>query len=299
MNSVSVPLDGHGVETRSRRTFDWRRWAREPLLHFALLGALIFAVAHLVEESKARSESSIGLDANLDQRLSALYRTQFGVPPSEAQLRIIVDDYIDDEVLYREALRLGLDQDDEIIRRRLIQKLEFLQRDSMASVEPATADLRAYYDAHPELFSAASKVSFTHVYFNPDRDGDAQAQGRARDARARLSAGAEASNDDAFPLEHEYTALTREQASRLFGDSDLVNALFTTPTHDWSEPLRSGFGWHLLRVTSADPGRLLPFEQVLPDVRGTWLHESTARARRSQLDGLRARYHVVAKDSAP
>lgn len=118
MNSVSVPLDGHGVQARSRRSIDWRRWAREPLLHFALLGALIFVVAHLVEESKARSESSIGLDANLDQRLGALYQTQFGVPPSEAQLRIIVDDYIDDEVLYREALRLGLDQDDEIIRRR-------------------------------------------------------------------------------------------------------------------------------------------------------------------------------------
>src|SRR5262245_37842217 len=116
MNSVSLPLGRPVLRAPSL--------LREPLLHFALIGAAIFGLAHVVEQRQEAAQSNIGLDAGLGQRLANLYRTQFGVLPDDGQLRIIVDDYIDDEVLYREALRLGLDQDDEIVRRRLIQKLE-------------------------------------------------------------------------------------------------------------------------------------------------------------------------------
>src|SRR5215510_5405668 len=144
MNSVSLPLDGHDVRARSQGISAWKRLVREPLLHFALIGAAIFAVAHVVEQRKEAAQSNIGLDAGLGQRLANLYRTQFGVLPSDGQLKFIVDDFVDDEVLYREALRLGLDQDDEIIRRRLIQKLEFLQRDLTVPPAPSDADLRAY-----------------------------------------------------------------------------------------------------------------------------------------------------------
>jgi hypothetical protein len=292
MISVSLPRAERVAHAPAVLVSLWRRLVREPLVHFALLGALVFAIAHVVEQRKQETELGIGIDAGLNERLANLYRAQFGVSPAPAQLKVIVDDYIDDEVLYREGLRLGLDQDDEIIRRRLIQKLEFLQRDSIASVTPEPAELRAYYEAHPQLFSVGGRVSFTQVFFNPDRDGDAQALGRAREAQSQLPAG-RAIDDDAFPLEQEYSALTRDEVARLFGAASFVDTLFAAQANDWSAPVRSGFGWHLVKVTTADPARVLPFDEVLPDVRAAYLHEATARARREQLDTLRARYHVV------
>jgi hypothetical protein len=298
MTSVSLLFDERVAQADGLRASLWRRLVREPLVLFALIGAAIFALAHVVEQRKQEAERAIGLDAGLSARLANLYRTQFGVSPAPAQLQVIVDDYIDDEVVYREALRLGLDQDDEIIRRRLIQKLEFLQRDSIASIGTGQADLRTYYEAHPQLFSVGARVSFTHAYFNPDRGGDAQALSRAHEARVQLRAG-RAVDDDAFPLEQEYSALTRDEAVRLFGASGFVDALFAAPTNEWSEPVRSGFGWHLVKVTAADPARVLPLEAVLPDVRAAYLHDATARARRAQLDALRARYHVVSRAPTP
>jgi peptidyl-prolyl cis-trans isomerase C len=290
-----VPL---AAEIRERPDNLLRRVVREPLLHFIVLGVAIFALAHVVEARKQAEEMRIGLDDGLDARLANLYRAQFGVAPTDAQLRILVGDYIDDEVLYRESLRLGLDQDDEIIRRRLIQKLEFLQRDAVASADPTPGDLRAYYDAHPALFSAGARVSFEHVYFNPDHDGDAEALARAREARLKLLAGEVAIRDNAFPREREYVALTREDATRQFGESGIVDALFTARTGEWTEPQRSGFGWHLVRVATEEPAKLLPFDAVLPDVRAAWLHDATAKQRRAQLDDLRARYHVVSREAS-
>lgn len=297
MNAVSLPLRARETPAGTQLSI-WRRYAREPLLHFALIGAAIFVLAHFVEQARQESQVSVIVDAGLRGRLENLYRTQFGVAPSAAQLQVIVDDYIDDEVLYREAQRLGLGEGDEIIRRRLIQKFEFLQRDSVANSNPAPAELRAYYDAQPEQFSAVERASFTHVYFSADRGGEARALQRAREARESFSRGEAATGDD-FPLEHEYSALSRDEIVRIFGSPAFVDGVFAQRSDDWSEPLRSGFGWHLVKVSATEPAKVLPFEQVLPDVRAAWLHEATAQARRKQLDALRARYRVVSRGARP
>jgi peptidyl-prolyl cis-trans isomerase C len=296
MNSVSLPLEAD-LDSRKLRVSRWHKIAREPLVHFALIGAAIFAGAHLVEDWKRQQQTTIVVDAGLRDRLAKLYRTQFGVAPTSSQLEIVVDDYIDDEVLYREALRLGLGDDDEIVRRRLIQKLEFLQRDSAINIDPAEAELRAYYEAHPQLFSVGASVSFSQRYFNPDRGGDSQAQARAQTARTQLLAGEPVDGDD-FDAGYDYSALTRAQAERLFGASPLVETLFNSQAGDWSEPVRSGLGWHVVKASAVEPAHLLPFEQVLPDVRGAYLHEATSRARRARFDGLRAHYHIDSRKTA-
>src|SRR5262249_35840153 len=161
-------------------------------------------------------------------RLSSLYRVQFGAAPGVAQLQVIVDDYIDDEVLYREALRLGLAEDDEIVRRRLIQKLEFLRRDSF-STSPSSAELRAYYNAHPDQFTTPARASFTQVFFSADHGGSNRALERAREARANWLTRFEIPEGDASSLEPEYSALTRGEVVRLFGESGLVDAAFAEP----------------------------------------------------------------------
>jgi peptidyl-prolyl cis-trans isomerase C len=299
LTNASATIGAHAGPSRVERRSAWQRVAREPLLHFLVIGAAIFAGAHVLEQWKQAAQSQVIVDSGLGLRLASLYRTQFGVAPTPAQLRVIVDDYLDDEVVYREALRLGLDQDDEIIRRRLIQKLEFLQRDAVANTNPSPAELRAYYERHADQFAVGARVSFAQIFFNPDKGGDARALARAREASAQWQARREIADSDTSTFQNEYADVTRADATRLFGSSNLVARLFSQAPNDWSEPVRSGFGWHLVKVISVDPARVLPFEQVMPDVRGAYLSGAAARDRRQRLDDLRARYHLSTRKTSP
>ena len=253
----------------------------------------------MTDQIKQSSQTGLTLDSGLEQRLAGLYRSQFGVAATASQLHVIVDDYLDDEVLYREALRLGLGQDDEIIRRRLIQKLEFLRRDAVANANPATAELQAFYARHTEQFSVAPRVSFAQVYFSADKGGDARALTRAREAHLQWQSRGEMADGDVSTFDTEYDGVTREDATRLFGSSEMVVSLFSQAPGDWSGPVHSGLGWHLVKVLALDPARVLPFEQVLPDVRAAYLNEAAAHDRRQRLDTLRAQYHVRAREAAP
>ena len=291
---LSTPIDAS--LSRVQHPTVWRRLLREPLLHFALIGALIFAAAHVVSEARRASQARIVVDGALRERLGNLHRAQFGVLPTKAQLDTIVESYVDDEVLYREAIELGLDQDDEIIRRRLIQKLEFLQRE--ASDQPdagvggaSDAELRAYYDSHRAQFSEPARVSFSHLYFSPDR-GEADAFARATRAHAELLATDHAVAADVFPLDTSYDAISRDDATRVFGLAPMVDALFAQGSAGWSQPVRSGFGWHLVKITAFSAPRVAPYDEVVPDVRAIYLQERSALTKRKQLDALRARYHV-------
>jgi hypothetical protein len=198
------------------RTRTWSRLTREPLLHFALLGAAIFVLAHHVEQVRQQTRSRIVVDQPLRDRLSSLYRTQFGSAPTAAQLEVIVEDYIDDEVEYREALRLGLADDDEIIRRRLIQKLEFLQHDAVAGTNPTPANCaptttRIRHCSWPTNACRSrmrSSVRTVAVMGGPRR-------GRAKRARSGWRA-AKRRRADTFPLEVEYASLTRAEIARVF-----------------------------------------------------------------------------------
>jgi peptidyl-prolyl cis-trans isomerase C len=227
------------------------------------------------------------------ERIAALERAQSGVTPQGPQLERLVANYVDDEVLYREALRLGLDRNDEIIRRRLIQKLEFLQHDAAGDINVDDVALRAYYDAHPAKFTEPERVSFTHLYFSPDRGGDAAAQVRARLAHSALAAGDESAAGDTPPVAPGYDALTTTDARQLFGSSAFVDALDTGGTGQWIGPVRSGYGWHLLRIRERLPARAADFNQVRAEVRAEYLRDLTDAARRRQLDDLRVRYRVA------
>lgn len=269
------------------------RALREPLLHFLFLGALIFVAAHQLEARREEKAARIVVDGRLVERIAALERAQSGVAPQGPQLERLVANYVDDEVLYREALRLGLDRDDEIIRRRLIQKLEFLQHDAAGEINVDDVALRAYYDAHPAKFTEPARVSFTHLYFSPDRGGDAAARARARLARSALAAGDESKAGDTPPVAPAYDALTTTDARQLFGSSPFVDALDIGVIGQWIGPVRSGYGWHLLRIRERLPARAADFNQVRAEVRAEYLRDLTDAARRRQLDGLRVRYRVA------
>ena len=292
-SALAQPLPA-ASSVQHRRT-KWERFKREPLVQFMALGALIFVAAHWVEQHRENLQRQIVIDEQLEQRIVQLHQTQSGLIPSPEQLARLVENYIDEEVLYREALRLGLDQDDEIVRRRLIQKMQFLQRDLTAPA-PGDDELRAYFVGHKARFAEPETAEFSQIYFSPDRDGWVEAESRAGRARAELERGAVSAAEqlgDAFPLQAASGDLNRRDAAQLFGATPIVDALFSATAQQWTGPIRSGYGWHLIRPGNRYPASVPAFETIRSEVQTAYLQDAARAANQRHLSELRARYEVI------
>lgn len=277
-----------------RRGPSWlSRAAREPLLHFLLLGLAIFLLGDLRAQDDLRYRIVVS-DARI-AKLARSYAQQFGGPPSAAMLRTLTNKDVDEEILYREGLAMGLDRDDEVIRRRVVQKVQFLEQDLAAPASPSDAALRAFYDGHRARYTAPARVSFTHVYFSPDKGGDAQAKARAASALASLDGRAARAPErgDAYPDLYDYSAIAPDAAVRLFGQSEIARALFQAKPGQWSGPFRSGYGWHLVRVSAVEPAHRMPFAQVRDDVRTDYLADAQSARNARDFAALKGRYQIV------
>jgi len=265
---------------------------RAPLLHFLVLGALIFVAAGFYANWRAEHRPTIVVDDGLVHYLENLYRVQYGIDPDRDTLERLIDSHIHDEILYREAVRLGLAEQDEIIRRRLVQKMEFLMLDSGAEQQPDEQVLDDYYHGHAVDYSQPATVSFRHLYFN----GDAGTDGQQRAARALAAIRAGPSSTpaaaDALPLQNDYQGLEQRAARQLFGDSEFIQRLFDAPVGEWSGPYRSGYGWHLLFVQARTVESLPPLMQVRDRVIADWQEDQRQQRLAATMQTLRGKYTV-------
>ena len=271
-----------------------RRAAREPFLHFLLLGAALFIVNHILEE-RARF-TRITVTKNQVQGIAENYRLQYGALPSPQQLGALVDQFIREEVFYHEALKLGLDTDDEIIRRRLVQKYEFLQQDLATPTDPTDTQLLAWYQQNLQQYRSPEKITFTHVYFSTDTRGEAGAQQAAQQAAAALNVRGltrAADQGDRFPGVLDFAAVSSDELARVFGREGLTQAIPTVALNRWSEPLRSGFGWHTVYVSARQPGRQLPFAAVRSEVLRDYTEAERERRNRETVAKLRSHFQIV------
>jgi peptidyl-prolyl cis-trans isomerase C len=271
-----------------------KRIVREPFLHFLLLGAALFASGHYLEERSRLTPITITKDQI--RRIADGYRMQYGIPPSAAQLERLVDRFIEEEISYREALKLGLDREDEIIRRRLVQKYEFLQQDLSTPAEPTHSQLLDYYQKHLDRYRELERITFTHVYFSPERRGEEGAREAAEELASSLSLrGTTRAVDqgDRFPGPTDLTALSREELARVFGDGGLTQEVFGLELNRWSAPLRSGFGWHTVYVSERQPGRQAAFEDALQEIRRDYVEAERTRRNTETLAELREHFKIV------
>jgi hypothetical protein len=262
----------------------------EPFVHFVALGALIFGLHSLLAENPRRIE--VGA-ADLD-RLRGLALKQWGREPDAARMDGMVQDFVREEVLYREAVAQGLERDDVVVRRRLAQKMEFAAQDSLRA--PSDDELRSFFAAHTADYAGAPSWSFEHVYFSRDRRG-AAAKADARRALAALQAGAP-SQGDAFMLASALAAQSEETLARDFGDA-FAKALPTLPLGQWAGPVESAYGAHLVRITQRMAGGAPRLEDVRERVRTDLLARRVSEAREAAYARLRARYTVVVDAAAP
>lgn len=272
-----------------------RRLVREPLVHFVALGALIFA-ADRWRNGPEPDLRTVRVDEAVARGARAELQRRNGRAPTEDELREMLQGYVDDEVLYREALALGLERGDPIVRRRLVQKMDLALRAEGDAAEPHDEDLVAMMRADPARWASAPTVSLTQVFYDPARRG-----GRAEDdARDDLAASAQrAPAGDPFVLGSTMTA-EREQSLGVSFGADFVAGLRDAPVGRWVGPLHSRYGVHLARVDARAPGRLPPLDVVRGALRAQWLARDAERRRRASLDALRARYRIdVSAAEAP
>jgi hypothetical protein len=280
-----------------------RRIAREPFVHFIILGAALFALNHHLEERSRFTRVTITQDQV--RGIAENYRLQYGGYPSPELLNTLVDDYIKEEIFYHEALKLGLDRDDEIIRRRLVQKYEFLQQDLAAPSEPTQSQLLDYYNAHLAQYRRPETVTFTHVYFSPDLRGENGAREAARDIAENLNAqgfSRAVDEGDRFPGSYDFSALSREELGRVFGKEGLAETIFAADPNPlrlgrWSPPLRSGFGWHTVYVSGRQPSRQATFNDAREDVRRDYIESERKRRNDVALEKLRKNFEIVRERS--
>jgi hypothetical protein len=268
---------------------------REPLLHFVVAGAVLFGGYELSNrgEMDPPATDPVHIGEGDIRWLKDTFANQWQHPPNEDELRGLVASFLEEELFAREAKALGLDQNDTIVRRRLAQKLEFLIGDTSRIVEPADAELRRFYDANAERFGVEARVSFTQLFFNPEKRQHAES-----DARAALVSISGTSADDAAAmgdpilLENEFHEVDEQTVSKMFG-ADFAGAIFSLKPGSWAGPVKSGYGVHLVRVTDFRPATLLSFEEVRPKVLEEWRHQQQTQAKAVYLSKLREKYGVV------
>lgn len=263
---------------------------REPLFHFLAAGALIF-VLYGVLGGGADDSRTITVTAGQVDRLQQVFAGQWRRPPTPEELAGLIDAHIEEEILYREAVALGLDVDDTIVRRRLAQKMQFLIEDTAAPAEPAETDLIAFFEQHRARFRSPPILSFTHIYFSSDRRADAQADAQA--SLATLGALDRAPDrGDPFMLRHDYADVTEDEISRLFG-REFGASVFALPQSDWQGPVRSGYGYHLVRIVAKTVPPEPEFAAVRADVLAAYMDDERRRVNAAVLDEIKARYSIV------
>jgi peptidyl-prolyl cis-trans isomerase C len=265
------------------------RWLKEPLLHFVVLGAALFALYHAVAP-QGRSKRIV-LPASAIRGLRQDYLRRTGALPTAAEETALIQRFIDDEVLYREALALGLDRGDIITRRRLVQKMEFLTEGMEPIPEPSDAELQDYLDLHMDRYAVPERVALIHVFARNDGHSEA-VSARAAELRAQLLAGADPSSlGDPFLRGREFRLSTERQLAGIFGDACAVR-IMSLPEGSWSEPIRSSYGLHLVRVTAHQPAQRPALAEVRTALRRDWEEQQRADAKRTELARLREHYDI-------
>ncbi len=267
---------------------------REPLVHFVLIGAGVFALYALVAgDDQDATRGTIVVTEGRVQQLAQVFAKTWQRSPSPEELRGLVDAYIKEEVYYREALKIGLERDDTLIRRRMQQKMEFVTEPADEVLQPDDTTLQAYLDAHKADFRVEPRFAFEQVFLNPDKPGDA-APVRAEETLKVLKAfdGIPPDVGDPTLLPGEMPLSPLGGIARNFGET-FATSLTDIPEDEWAGPIKSAYGLHLVRVTKRIDGYDPDLDEVRDAVAQKWRAEKRDEFQAQAYDQLLAKYDVV------
>ena len=278
-----------------------KKLLQDPLLHFLLIGAALFLVFGLIKSPAGNEENRIIITGGDIDSLQANFLRTWQRPPTKEELSGLIDDKVRDEIAYREALAMGLDQDDAVIRRRLRMKMELLVEDIAGLSSPSDEELAAFLHEHMDSFRQEPQVSFKQVYLNSDRRG-AGVEEDAQKLLAKLAAAGPGADPGTYSdpnmLPEEFTLYHASDVERLFGAS-FAGGVFQVQTGKWTGPVQSSYGLHLVFVSERIEGRDPELSEVRDAVEREWAAERRREFKEDIYKKLRERYTVVIEEAAP
>jgi hypothetical protein len=279
-----------------------RRLLKEPLLHFILLGAAIFFVYSQVSKSGGSTEPrKIVVTQRQIASMAEVFTRAWQRPPSADEMAGLVRERVREDVYYREAMALGLENDDTVIRRRLVQKMEFILNDMAAQADPTDAELSAYLQAHLESFGIEQRFTFQQIYLDPEKHGDHLARDTARLLTQLNQPGGGADpavQGDPFLLEGRFSESPRSEVAKQFG-KDFAAKLGSIAPGQWQGPVESGYGVHLVRVIKRTEAGVPVLAEVRDAVRRELGNARRLEANERIYQQLVKRYDVTIEPAEP
>lgn len=264
---------------------------REPLVHFLLLGTALFLLFRAVGRDPGNGAQQIVVDRSRAQAIASEFERVWQRPPSKDERRGLIESWIREQVLYREGLAAGLDRDDQVVRRRVVQKMSVIA-ESLAAELPSDAELEEWLRTHPEKYRLPPRVSFRQIFVDPSRRGGGEgARRKAEELLAALRAGREADAGDPTMLPSELTNATPSEVERAFGEG-FTAAVSRIDPGAWHGPVRSGFGWHVVRISERSPGRTPKLAEVRKSVERDVMRVQTEKAAEAFYEAARKRYDI-------
>jgi hypothetical protein len=271
-----------------------KRIISEPLVHFLVLGATLFGLYAALNPAAEPRPEEIVVSAGKMDHLAATFTKTWQRPPTATELKELVDQFVREEILSREAIKLGLDQDDTVIRRRLQLKMEFLAEDTSGG-EPTDAELADYLAKHPDDFRMDERYDFRQIFLDPDKRGDRLEADAGVMLASLKQSGAEADTEelgDAVMLPREVTDESQPEVASQFG-REFAATLASMKLGEWSGPIPSAYGSHLVFVARRSAGRLPELDEVREQVKTELANARRLAANRKFLDDLLAKYRVT------
>ncbi|MGE0473636.1 MAG: peptidyl-prolyl cis-trans isomerase [Nitrospirales bacterium] len=272
-----------------------RTLLKEPLVHFLVLGAMLFVGYEYMNRGSGLETGQIVVTQGRIDSLRASFSRVWQRPPTPSEMDGLIRDYVREEVLAREAMALGLDRDDIVIRRRLRQKMEFIANDLTAPAEPSETQLQEYLVKHSDRFLVESRFTFRHVYLNPEQHGDTLQRDVATllsELNRPVAQGDFRKLGDPILLNAELTDVPAGEVARQFGD-EFPRQLERLPTGRWDGPVMSGYGVHVVFVQNRIPGKVPDLSTVREEVARAWADARRREDSEQFYQELTKRYAVI------
>ena len=272
--------------------------SKEPLVYFFVIGFVVFGLhSSLNSEKQARDEDPFTVEvASADiEWIRSSWKARMKRQPTQQELQGLINRYIRDEILHREALAMDLDDRDLVIQRRLVQKLTFVFEDLAETIEPTDDELKNYLRENQEKYRIPEMISFTQVYFNPGKRKDVMEE--AKTVMARLKSAQSTPEEavslgDTIMIDSSFREKSPDEAARILG-REFADELFSIDEKGWQGPIASTFGLHLVYISDRIASRMPEFENIREDVKNDFMYRRKKKVIDSAYNAVKSRYTIL------
>ena len=274
-----------------------KRLFKEPMVYFCIIGALVYYFYVPDITDKDLTDSVVELPSRFVDAQKDKFSQQYQRQPSEVELQSIIDQEVNAEILFREAWRLQLYVGDAVVKKRMIQKMQFLLEEGSATTDVSEEELEAYFLTHQETFSSSQKVDLYHVLFSQSLDAERHLEQliKAGSGSTKDMAGSAEKGSVAFPLGNVFTKISGKELARFFGD-DFYKNIDQTKLDQWQGPVKSRYGFHVVKLSNESKTNEVRFSDVRENIRRRLIETNRTATRRDAVETIKQRYQVNITD---